>query len=62
MSLTALQKDLKMKLQLTKKQAIKAHKAASRRVALELGISTPTHKVHKNKKAYNRKLKHKATI
>lgn len=52
----------KMKLHITKEQAIKAHKTASRRVAIELGLSAPAHKVHKNKKAYTRKIKHKATI
>lgn len=34
------------------------HRAAGRNAEIECGMRRPTHKVHKNKKAYNRKNKH----
>jgi hypothetical protein len=36
-----------------------AERAASRLVEIELGMRRSTHRVHKNKKAYSRKAKHK---
>jgi len=43
------------KLHITKEQEIKAHKTASRRVELELGMRRLTHKIYISKKTYNRK-------
>jgi len=34
------------------------HRAVGRIAEIECGMRRPTHKVHKNKKAYNRKDKH----
>jgi len=39
-----------------------AIRAAKRNVELELNLRQPSHKVHKNKKAYNRNPKHKNQI
>jgi len=47
------------KLTISKEQAYIAHKTASRRVEMEEGLRRPTHSVHKNMKAYSRKIKHK---
>tara|TARA_R100000808_G_scaffold22943_1_gene50326 strand:+ start:462 stop:623 length:162 start_codon:yes stop_codon:yes gene_type:complete len=42
-----------------KRLSIKRKRAIRRRVDLELGIRPPSSRVHKSKKAYNRKDKHK---
>ncbi len=42
-----------------KKDKIKIDRAIRRQVDIDLGITPPKTKVHKNKKKYNRKDKHK---
>jgi len=45
---------------LSKEDKIKIDKAAHREALIQVGLySVPVHKVHKNKKKYNRKTKHK---
>ena len=50
-----MKKNTKYKLELTAEDKLTALKAASRNVELELGMRTATHRIHRNKKAYNRK-------
>lgn len=42
------------KFKISKEQILKMERASRRREEIELGF-IPTHKVHKNKKAYSRK-------
>ena len=47
-------------MKLTQEDINKIDKTAYRKALIECGqYSVPTHKVHKNKKAYTRKQKHK---
>lgn len=46
-------------LKITKEQIHKMDRAARRNIEIEQGGSQPPHKVHKSKKTYTRKPKHK---
>lgn len=52
-------KNKKWKIKIDPEKLEKISRAASRNAELELGLRRPTHKIHKNKKAYTRKIKHK---
>lgn len=47
------------KIKISKEDRLKIHKTVSREVAIEENIGRSTLKIHKNKKKYNRKKKHK---
>jgi len=49
-------------IRLSKKDKRNAQKTANRNVDLELEFRIPAQRVHKNKKAYNRKEKHKQSF
>jgi hypothetical protein len=50
-----MKKNKKYKLTISIEDKLTALKAASRNVELELGMRIATHRIHKNKKAYDRK-------
>jgi hypothetical protein len=49
-----------MEIKITKEDVLRMRRAAERRANIELGIRPPATKVHKNKKHYTRKDKHKS--
>jgi uncharacterized protein with PIN domain len=50
------------KITITAKQILNMERTARRNVDIELGISRPTNKAHKNAKDYTRKPKHKKAL
>ena len=50
-----MKKNKKYKLTISIEDKLTALKAASRNVELELGMRIATHRIHRNKKAYDRK-------
>jgi hypothetical protein len=53
---------VKLFIELTTADKIKADRTARRAIDIEMGTIVPKAIVHKNKKAYTRKTKHKVTI
>ena len=46
-------------MKITEKELLRINRSASRDAEIEFGLRIPTHKVHKSKKSYNRKDKHR---
>ena len=50
---------MKNRLKIPKEEILRMNKSASRDAELEFGLRINRHRIHKNKKAYTRKEKHK---
>ena len=50
---------MKNTLKISKEEILRMNKSASRDAELEFGLRINRHRIHKNKKAYTRKEKHK---
>lgn len=51
---------MKNTLKLTKEEILRINRSASREAELEFGLRVNRHRVHRNKKKYYRKEKHKS--